>query len=71
MRLWPLMLMLPALSCAPATQPESPSRSGEALCDAAMPLVDRHAEALASEGSDTLVLTGQPLISMLDAFCGP
>lgn len=69
MRLLPLMLLLPAIGCAPVPPEKPPSRNGEALCDAIMPAVDRHAEALASEGSDALVLTGQPVISLIDAFC--
>ena len=43
--------------------------SGKAICDATAALRTLHAEALAEDGGDRSVVTGQSLISVLDAGC--
>lgn len=43
--------------------------SGEALCDATRDDRAAHAAALADEGSDRVVVTGQALIARIDAGC--
>ena len=43
--------------------------SGKAICDATAALRTLHAEALAEDGGDRSVVTGQTLISVLDYGC--
>lgn len=64
MRLAPLILMMLAISCAPATR-----TSGDALCDGTRTARADHAAALADEGSDRVVVTGARLIAAIDAGC--
>ena len=43
--------------------------SGKAICDGTANLRTVHAEALAEDGGDRSVVTGQSLIATLDAAC--
>lgn len=58
------MLLLLASGCAPETR-----TSGDAICDATRADRATHAAALADEGSDRVVLSGQALIARIDAAC--
>ncbi|WP_299648054.1 hypothetical protein [uncultured Jannaschia sp.] len=46
------------------------SGAARGLCDGLEPRVRAHAVALATEGSDDVVLTGDALIESLDRACG-
>lgn len=60
-----MTLMLPASGCMHVQ-----SGSLEALCDGTAADRTAHAAALAEDGGDKSVVTGQRLISRLDAGCG-
>lgn len=58
-----LTLTLPVNACVPAG-------SSEAICDGTLLTRKNHAAALAADGGDLSVLTGDELINQLDAACG-
>lgn len=62
MRLCLLIPMLLATGCVSGP-------SGEAVCDGTKAATRAHAAALAVDGGDMSVVTGQALIARLDAGC--
>lgn len=69
-RSWAMILTLLVAGCMSAQPVEAPPKvSGEALCDGLDPLVNAHASALAADGGDRSVVTGQALIASYDAGC--
>ena len=64
MRILPLMLMLLVSGCITATQ-----NSGDAICAGTRQARTEHAQALGIDGGPLSLVTGQALISKIDAGC--
>ena len=61
------LLIIPAMlvsGCVTATP-----NSADAICDGTRKARSEHAAALASDGGDASVVTGQALIARIDAAC--
>lgn len=71
LRLWGMTLPLLVAGCVSAQGPLAlaPAPRADAVCDGLRPAVDAHAEALAADGGDRSVVTGQRLIASYDAAC--
>lgn len=71
LRLLGMTLTLLVAGCVSAQGPLAVALppSTDAVCDGLRDAVDAHAEALAADGGDQSVITGQGLIARYDAAC--
>lgn len=64
----PFLLTMLAAGCVPSEK-EAPPASGDAMCHSLEGIARRHAAALAEDGGDLSVTSGQTLIAGLAAAC--